>query len=280
MPIPALAFSIWYQGEGRAPEATRRAFAHNREVARRSGWAFRVFDADDLRAACETCGVRSVYDSYPRMHQRIDLGRLCLLFVHGGVSVDADQLFVRGFDALPHLDSNEPVLSQVSCGANDAVCHRIVSLGAPRALNNALVMSPRGSRTLLSIIHRIASRPILRTPSAALDVMATTGPTSFSHAVADMVSSGRVRTMPAAIVEPCSQQMATVAGVLLGGRGENTCRPFESSVAVHPYTLSWAGGFAPAVCLALAALVVVLCWSAALVERAMGRRRVAARTAT
>ena len=242
MGIPPLAFSIWYQGQDAAPPAVQRVLRSNRRQARASGWNFAVFDGGDLRRACVQCGVGKVYRAYRHMHQRIDLGRLCLLYVHGGVSVDADQRFIRPCGALPNLDSDVPVMSEVGCHhANthaNALCHRAMTLGARRSVNNALIMSPARSPTMLEIVHRVARRPRLSLGNPMLDVMVTTGPLSVSHAVSDMIQDGRVRVMAATVVEPCSLHLAnTLRQAFTGQRAR--CGVFRDTVAVHPYSMSW-----------------------------------------
>lgn len=238
MGIPPLAFSIWYQGAAAAPPDVRRVLRNNRRKARASGWEFAVFGGDDLRRACVECGVGGVYDAYRHMHQRIDLGRLCLLYVHGGVSVDADQRFIKPCGALPHLRSATPVLSEVGCRRNQPLCHRAWTLGARRSVNNALIMSPARSPTMLEIVRRVASRPRLHLGNPMLDVQLTTGPLSVSHAVSDMIDDGRVKVMSATIVEPCSLHLGNTLRQAFTGQ-KARCAVFRDTVAVHPYSMSW-----------------------------------------
>lgn len=238
MGIPPLAFSIWFQGQATAPPAVQRVLRNNRRKARASGWDFVVFDGDDLRRACVECGVSEVYDAYRHMHQRIDLGRLCLLYVHGGVSVDADQRFIKPCGALPHLASTTPVLSEVGCRRGHTLCHRALSLGARLSVNNALIMSPARSPTMLEIARRVAGRPRPSLGNPMLDVQVTTGPLSVSHAVSDMIADGRVKVMSATVVEPCSLQFGNTLRQAFTGRRAR-CAVFEDTVAVHPYSMSW-----------------------------------------
>lgn len=239
--IPPRAFSIWYQGADAAPPSIRRAFASNARAARASGWTFDVYDADGLRDAARQCGVLEAYDAYDHMHQRIDLGRLCLLYLHGGVSVDADQTFVKPCGRLPLLRSTVPVFSEVACRRRtllDRMCHRVVSLGARRAVNNAMIMSPERSPTMLHIARTVAARPRLRLGNSMLEVLSTTGPVSVSHAVSDLIEAGHVRLIPATVVEPCSLRFQDVVSqALLGIKGK--CTRFKNTVVVHPYTMSW-----------------------------------------
>jgi hypothetical protein len=276
MGIPPLAFSIWYQGQAAAPPDVRRVLRNNRRKAHASGWEFVVFDGKDLRRACVECGVGEVYDAYRHMHQRIDLGRLCLLYVHGGVSVDADQRFIKPCGALPHLRGTTPVLSEVGCRRGHALCHRAVSMGARHSVNNALIMSPTRSPTMLEIVRRVASRPHLRLGNPFLDVQVTTGPMSVSHAVSDMIADGRVKVMSATIVEPCSLNFGnTLRQAFTGHRAR--CAVFPDTVAVHPYTMSW---FSPKdfvkMCCVLLIVVAVLVFRRTLfasAARLLRRRR-------
>lgn len=260
--IPKTAFSIWIQGEDEAPLKVKDVFATNRALAEGCGWTFAVYDEEDLKVAAHVAGFYEKFASYGRMHQKIDFGRLCVLAVLGGVSVDADQTFVKPPSELPCLDSDVPVFSEIACEEGSRLCHFLMSAGAKTNVNNALIMSPAGSADMLSIVRRVAERPSPRTGSGFVDVQLTTGPIAISHIVSRMKEEGRARTIPAGVVEPCSLDGAVLLDLLSGTAGGGRCRAREESVAVHRYEASWATDFvrgSSAASAALLLLIVVAC---------------------
>lgn len=241
--IPKTLFSIWIQGEENAPGKVKEVFESNRELAESCGWTFTVYDEEDLKAASHAAGFYDKYASYDKMHQRIDFGRLCVLAVLGGVSIDADQRLVKPPSELPLLGSDVPVFSELAC-EDSRVCHFLMSAGADTNVNNALVMSPRNSEEMKSVVRRVASRPVVRSGSGFIDLQFSTGPISMSHIVSSMKREGRAKTIPAGVVEPCSLDSSALLGLLSGVSGGAKCSARKESVAVHAYEASWATDFA------------------------------------
>ena len=257
--IPKTLFSVWFQGENEAPEKVKEVFAANRALAEGCGWTFTVYNEEDLKCAAHAAGFYEKFASYDRLHQKVDFGRMCVLAVLGGVSVDADQKFVKPPSELPHLDSDVPVFSEIAC-EDSKLCHYLWSIGADTNVNNALIMSPRGSAEMMSIVEKVAARRSVRTGSGFVDVQMTTGPIVISHIVSRMKREGRARTIPAGVVEPCSLDSAVLFDLLAGTTGGGRCVARKESVALHMYESSWATDFvhgSSAAC-ALAILVAIV----------------------
>jgi mannosyltransferase OCH1-like enzyme len=257
--IPKTLFSVWFQGEENATSKVKEVFAANRALAESCGWTFTVYDEEDLKCAAHAAGFYEKFASYERLHQKVDFGRMCVLATLGGVSVDADQKFVKPPSGLPHLDSDVPVFSEIAC-EDSKMCHYLWSVGADTNVNNALIMSPRGSREMMSIVEKVAARRSVRTGSGFVDVQMTTGPIVISHIVSRMKKEGRAKTMPAGIVEPCSLDSAVLLDLLSGTTGGGRCKAREESIAVHKYESSWATDFvhgSSAMC-ALAILAAII----------------------
>lgn len=116
-----------------------------------------------------------LFDTYPKMVQKADLARYCLLYRFGGVYADIDTRCLTSLEPLAHADGiilcEEPAEHQ----------HHAHRRGMPRLLFNGTMASPAGHPFWKKVIDLCR----LMHPNRDRDVLETTGPLLLSAAVAD-----------------------------------------------------------------------------------------------
>ena len=216
---PNIAHQIWYQGE----TALGTRFSDYRASVRSANpeWTWLIHDADDLKTAVDRVGGKAslAYDAATVMHQRIDLGRLCLLHEYGGISVDMDMAAggLRLRDVSVRGDS-EMVAVALGSSTNNfgpftSAFINSTTGRAPwrrlRCINNAIFACKPGSKAMREMIDVVSARllndtrlrakvPRILRGSDATAVWRTTwaGP---AHAVSSM--GNRVYVVPQSTME-------------------------------------------------------------------------------
>ena len=157
---PNIAHQIWYQGE----TALGTRFSDYRASVRSANpeWTWLIHDADDLKTAVDRVGGKAslAYDAATVMHQRIDLGRLCLLHEYGGISVDMD-MAAGGLlcDVSVREDSEmlllhlvlQPTISAIYVSLHQ-LHDRTCPLRRLRCINNAIFACKPGSKAMRQMI--------------------------------------------------------------------------------------------------------------------------------
>ncbi|PRW60525.1 glycosyltransferase sugar-binding region containing DXD motif family [Chlorella sorokiniana] len=176
-------------------------------------WQVRVWSDADLKAAAAALGVAGAYNAATIMNQKIDLGRYCVLYVHGGITVDMDTWALQPLDSLPNLHSLDRLA--VSLTATNSLESAVLRKGCFRFptssqlcsfVNNAFLLAPPQDLVLLHIIQH-CSRKLLDPPSAAwgkeLHVNGTTGPDQLNQVISQL-PAGMVTILPHTYFEPCA----------------------------------------------------------------------------
>lgn len=221
---------IWYQGEGAMPARYAASARRLREM--NPDWRHVVWDADGLRDACSRAGPRVLarYDSFPHMHQRIDLGRYAVLLLYGGLSVDLDTVQLRPLSAgLPRwmLETDVPVFTRLIVSPHETyIITRGRHFGELRMVNNAMILCPKGAPGMRALIDAICASPSPTRGPPHDAIMRTTGPEHVSEIVDHLSSRGLVRVVPPVYFEPC-------IGL------DPTCRPPPDAVMDHRHENSW-----------------------------------------
>lgn len=217
MTIPRHIHQIWFQGADAVPRRYQRTVAALKRM--NPGWTHTVWDDGSLRDVCHELGFGRVYDAYTVMHQKIDFGRYCVLYKHGGVSLDMDVDVLRPLDALP-LDTFDTVaVSKMPLNWFEARCANKMR---GYMLNNATILSPARDPLLRALIVAIARNRADPTKSHWKQIDATTGPSAFNDALWTLP----VIVMDSAFFEPCI--------------AHNThCAPTDAAIVYHQHHSSW-----------------------------------------
>lgn len=189
---------IWFQGAHQLPDK----FVPYRESCVRvnAGWNHTLHDDAALRKACQEVdahdpclGLTVLYDNADTMHERIDMGRMAILWAHGGVSVDMDMMCTLGLDnIMSRVPPSNVGLSVLNIGPIGSTLFSIQRglWGQPALpVNNAVWVVPKPHNpALLNIIRQMAhSASAVYTRHPSMDktdrVAQTWGPLALTKVV-------------------------------------------------------------------------------------------------
>lgn len=157
---------IWFQGQHNLPEKFQR-FRTTCQTAH-SDWDMYVHDDSDLRRACTLVdnhdpliGLTKLYDTSETMHEKIDMGRMAQLWVHGGVSIDMDMICTSSLEQVLRCTPYDNVgLSALRVGPLATLMYAVEmgKVGEPIIFtNNAVWVVPKPrNETLLQILREMA----------------------------------------------------------------------------------------------------------------------------
>lgn len=157
---------IWFQGQHNLPEKFQR-FRKTCQTAH-SDWDMYVHDDSDLRRACAlvdthdpSIGLGKLYDTAETMHEKIDMGRMAQLWVHGGVSIDMDMICTSSLERVLRCTPYDNVgLSALRVGPLATLFYavEIGKVGEPViSTNNAVWIFPKPrNEHLLQILRDMA----------------------------------------------------------------------------------------------------------------------------
>jgi len=217
--IPRITHQIWLQGWDELPEK----FHKNVRLLEQKNPEYRhmKWDEESLRRECEKIGpeVLARFDSFSYLIQKVDLGRLVVLYNYGGISVDTDMKPLRPIASTPHLDSAECMISMGAFPLN-IIGHT----------NNAVILCRPGHPFVEDAVQTIAGASVKEADYSTkeLYIDATTGPRFLEVVI------GRHREkivfLNNKFYEPCFSV-------------DPICRPSEDSIMLHEHEMSWVSPF-------------------------------------
>jgi len=169
------------------------------------------------------------------MHQQIDFGRYCIVYLHGGITVDMDTEPLRSFEPLvSRLPDHSLIVSQFPMNTLES---SILSLRPQNWwLNNATLISKRpynpACRVLVDkVADRIhASRWWVSIAPQSVVVSYTTGPMFFMYVFRDVLDPSTFIVLPYKYLEPCS-------GL------HDSCKVPQDAILHHKHDGTWLSGF-------------------------------------
>jgi hypothetical protein len=77
------------------------------------GYTHMVWDEASLRDECRKLfpAVLAKFNSLPYLVQKVDFGRLVILYAYGGITVDTDMKSLKAIDTTPKIDTAELIVS-------------------------------------------------------------------------------------------------------------------------------------------------------------------------
>lgn len=223
---------IWFQGESNIPDKHKESVESLKRM--NPSWRHVMWDETTLRATCLAMGrdVAELFDAYTHMHQKIDLGRYCVLHEYGGVSVDVDVTPLRPFDTLLHLiddDSDKILVSRINAEKWEMIAANALFQGTLQntTVNNAIIIAPRPGNLALHHLVRSLVCEGARSDNGASkmqQIMATTGPPNFTHRI--LQRRQHVKILDPKYFEPCVGY-------------DISCGPSKDSVLYHQHDGTW-----------------------------------------
>jgi len=234
--IPRITHQIWLQGWNALPPK----FKGNVESlkALNPGYTHMVWDEASLRDECRKLfpAVLAKFNSLPYLVQKVDFGRLVILYAYGGITVDTDMKSLKPIDTTPKIDTAELIVSLSAFPGN--------MIGQT---NNAIVLAKPNHPLILELITRMTNSTVREEEflTRELYLNGTTGPIVqnaffYEH-------KGEIVFLDNTYYEPCFSV-------------DPVCRPSQDSIMDHRHEMSWISPWAKVLLKILIALLyLVLC---------------------
>lgn len=198
--IPKIIHFIWYQKWNNFPE---KYIPNVKSVIDKNpGYKIYKWDNDSMRTLIKSIGQEYLdkYDSFKIMHQRIDFGRVAILYAAGGgISVDTDAVAYNGFDSIPFINTSDFIVSRNS----SSEIENLVKAGIPEVLMNATILVKQKHPILKNYLDYMVGLNCSSTESSYSCLQATTGPKSFTKYLLDNYKD-KITILPNQFLDPCN----------------------------------------------------------------------------
>lgn len=225
---------IWMQGEANLPPKYRAYATRLREL--NPEMPYRLWSEPELERVCASISPRchQAWRACRYMHQRVDFGRYCLVYVYGGVTVDMDAKPLKPFKPLlDRLPRDALVVSRFPVNTVEA---SLLSMQRQTWwLNNATLIAHRPrNRACRVLIDRVADRILgawwVDAVPRSVAIAYTTGPMFFMHVFRDVLPRDSFVALPHTYLEPCSGF-------------HDQCRVPPEAILDHDHDGTWQSGF-------------------------------------
>lgn len=217
--INRIIHQIWYQGK--LPE---KYYSNVKSVIEKNpGWTHKMWNEQSLREAVSKLGPEYLakWESFPYMHNRIDMGRFSILLLEGGASVDVDVVALKGFDSTPYLNTSNFIVSKNSSNGFE----NIVKNGQSISLNNATILTSQYNPVMKGLLDHLLELSCSIGESKENCIQGTTGPREFTSYLNQ--HKDQITVLPNIYFEPC------------GGSDEWGCEIKPESILDHRHEGSW-----------------------------------------
>jgi len=213
--IPKITHQIWLQGWKSLPPKFKENV--NGLHALNPGYTHMGWDEKTLREECRKLfpAVLARFNSLPYLVQKVDFGRLVVLYIYGGVSVDTDMKSLKAIDTTPKIDTAELIVSLSAFPGN--------LIGQT---NNAIVLAKPHHPLILELITQMTNVTTKESEflTKELYISHTTGPViqnTFFHE-----HLGEIVFLDHTYYEPCFST-------------DPLCAPSKESIMDHKHEMSW-----------------------------------------
>lgn len=178
---------IWYQGIDKLPYRYRvlsdRVKSLHPEY-KHLIWSYKDIDraVRILSSQLNDAELLRVYQTYPYMINRIDMGKYVILYLFGGMYLDMDMYVVRNLS--PLIENRDRLIVTATSNLYARLLKKLHLVSA-QPVNNAFLWAPRGHDLILNLINECKLRvhtlwsKILQ-GNKTLYVLYTTGPWALS----------------------------------------------------------------------------------------------------
>lgn len=189
--IPKRIFQFWDTKE--APKQIKTLLDHNRALCEKNGVEYVLFNEENARIFLEShfpAEVLATFDMAPHPAMKCDLLRLCYLYAHGGVYVDAD-LALKDIYFVVFEQRCELLAFQWDTPTVTNVC-------------NWLMGATQGSPAILFALQATLNNmhsALTKDPTQALrNILSVSGPGIFTRAIAGWMLENKENTTPIVVL--------------------------------------------------------------------------------
>jgi hypothetical protein len=225
-------WQIWYQGFENMTDIQYRENSRMWKFLNPT-WKYECVDNEFLRKTAYEISteVGRYYDACQVMHQRIDVGKVILLYRYGGMYVDCDTIPLKSIEASKEvkdfIDQTKPIIGL------SAPAVPVVSV----SINNGILMCNRGNAVMLEflswlIVNKFPPKTFI---NDTYIVAETTGPKVFTEFFTPRIGNYNninIKVFDNIFFEPCSFGSCDL-------QPETVCLHTVSFSWMPPYVRNW-----------------------------------------
>ena len=229
-------YQVWYQGYNNIENPNYIQNIDNWKILN-PNWKYHFLDNDDLQSACQSYSEEclNAYNIAEVLHTKIDLGKLVMIYLNGGIMVDMDMYALRSLDSskvitdiINTYESNGiPIIGLSLNNVNTIESYTIN--GTSITYNNAMVISSAKNPLLKVLIDHIINNINNYTGKEYTKtsyVQFTTGPRVFNQVIDKNKKISEIISFDYTLFEPCKP-------------GTTLCDITDNTLAIHNYEMSW-----------------------------------------
>ena len=227
--IPRKIHQIWMQGEELIPAKFKKY--QNKIKNQHKGWEYKLWNELEIIDLIKKTNINWLekYYKYEYMHQKIDLGKLVIMYIEGGIIIDMDAYTKKNLEEL--FEENEEYdfiiskMSHVGYIGNYTSCGKI-----QQCINNGIFISKPKANILEYMINNMENNcGILDNKMRCINK--TTGPIYFNKIIEiyqneKMIpNKSKIKILENEYLEPCT--------------GTKLCNITNKTYVIHKHENTW-----------------------------------------
>lgn len=221
MAIPKIIHVCWWQNWNELPER----FQKNIRLLQEKNPDYKIIGWDEKSIRDQFLKLDPKYlakiQEFKYIHQKVDLSRIILMWMFGGVSTDVDVVALKGFDEVPNINTGKLIVSYNSSNGFE----NFVKNGQLKSFNNATIISAPNNPILRGLADHFLELSCSLDESKEKCIQHTTGPQEFTNYLSKY--SDQIIVLPNIYLEPC------------GGNDSGCEINPEVSILDHQHEGSW-----------------------------------------
>jgi mannosyltransferase OCH1-like enzyme len=235
--IPKIIHQIWIQGHDKIPDKLKIFQQQILKLHNNDKWKYILWDDNKIIELISKVNkvLLDTYLSFTYLHQKVDLAKLIILYVFGGIVIDMDAYTIKKLDTLFDKYNNYDFI--ISYFRNIGYIGNYVICGqTSQCFNNGNFISKQHANILLYMINHIVNN----SKCSVFDfkencINKSTGPLFFNSVINRYISDNNITNKSSInildykILEPCD--------------GNNNCDIIKDTYIIHKHEHSWHNGF-------------------------------------
>lgn len=212
-----IVHQIWFQGKENIPKKYYNNIKTNKNILQ--DWQYIIWDDFSIQKLLEKMGKKYLdkYNNYKYLHQKVDYGRYCILYIYGGFYVDIDAYIIKDPSYIINkFKGYEVYLSYL----NLYLYENLITIGETSTINNGIILAYPKSELMFNLINKCPDKTLF-TFSKYIEITMTTGPKIFSKFVNE---TKKVKIFNYDVFEPCIR---------------HKCDITNNTIVVHKHENSW-----------------------------------------
>lgn len=197
MKICKVMHQIYLQGYKEVPSKLKKYMEINRKM---NDWSYQFWDETKIINLMEKYHYIETYNEFIYMHQKVDFAKYVILYIYGGIYIDADAYCLQPINKLIQENINyDLIVSKLNCNSMENYLH----CNHAYCVNNGIIYARPNNKLLKILIdHIVKNHYCVDHISKMVCIEQTTGPTQVTDIIIQNLND-TIKILEAEYVEPC-----------------------------------------------------------------------------